>query len=266
MASRQKKTLEVLMEEWTNLKKSWFSVYNWKSLSNVGYSEKIAQILLDNFSKIEISYEGLRRNNFRLASHHGQCQLATHISQLVEKRFCRALFNLKEIPLLGTMLDYEVPFKEVNASKHGDIDLLTLKNDKLFVVEAKIAGSQESVLKAVLEAYVYSSLVNAAKEQFYADFAIDPSVKIAPVVLTFVDSASGRQLREIDKYPNILKLIYKVNNKLAELGIDKLRFMLVNNTKQEVTDSIEARPYDSKCNLLVFKDGFNLGLEDITLS
>ena len=254
------------MEEWTNLKKSWFSIYNWKSLSNVGYSEKIAQILLDNFREIEISYEGLRKNNFRLASHHGQCQLATHISQLVEKRFCRAVFNLKEIPLLGTMLDYEVPFKEVSASKHGDIDLLTLKDDKLFVVEAKIVGSSESILKAVLEAYVYSNLVKASKEQFYADFNINSDVKIAPVVLTFVDSASGRQLRELDKFPNVLRLISEVDNKLAEAGIDKLRFMLVTNSKTEMQNSIETRPFDSKCELLVFKDGFNLGLEEIILS
>lgn len=254
-----------LLEELSILKKDWFSVYNWKSLARKGYSEKIAKLLFKNFGEIQIDCAGLRKNSFRLNSHHGQCQLSTDISQHVEKRFCRALFNLKELPLLGKILDYEVPFKEKSESKHGDIDLLSYKDGKLFVIEAKKIGSSESILKAILEAYVYSKLVYAAKKTFYADFKIDSGVTIKPVVLTFVNSTSGQQLMGIAQYPNIKALIDKINNNLIKTGIEKIGFFLITNPDDDIKFSLEARPFNDKCKMIVFKNGFKPEIKEIKL-
>ncbi len=259
------KNRELLLEEWSELKKDWFSVYNWTSLRPRGYSEEIAKLLLDEFEKVKINYEGLRKNNFRLSSHHGQCQLATDISQHVEKRFCRALFNLKELPLLGKMLDYEVPFKEKLKSKHGDIDLLSYKDGKLFVIEAKKIGSSESILKAVLEAYVYSKFVYAAKEAFYTDFKIVSGITIKPAVLTFVNSNSGQQLMAMVQYPNIKNFIDKINDDLAKSGIEKIGFFLIINPDEDIKFSLVAKSFDDKCKMIVFKDGFKLELKEIKL-
>ena len=262
MAKGRNKNTDLLLQEWDKLKKEWFYVYNWNSLPRKGYSEEVAGLLLDKFSEVSLGHEGLRKNNFRLASHHGQCQLATDISQHVEKRFCRALFNLKELPYFGTVLDYEVPFKEKGESKHGDIDLLALKNDELFIIEAKKIGSSESILKAVLEAYVYSSLVNIAKEQFYVDFGIKSEVRIVPVVLTFSNSTSGQQLLEIENYQNIKALIAKINESLVASGIEKLRFYIITNSDQEIINSLETMPFNDKCKLIVFKAGFDLKMQE----
>ncbi len=263
MVLSRKKNKEQLKEEWANLKKDWFSVYNWTSLPPIGYSEEIAKLLLDEFEKVKINYEGLRKNNFRLSSHHGQCQLATDISQHVEKRFCRALFNLKELPLLGKMLDYEVPFKEKLKFKHGDIDLLSYKDNTLLVIEAKKIGSSESILKAILEAYVYSKLVYAAKEAFYTDFEINSEVTIKPAVLTFINSTSGQQLMEMAKYPSIKALVDKINNDLAKAEIEKIGFFLITNPDEDIKFSLEARPFNDKCKMIVFKNGFELELKEI---
>lgn len=259
------KNRELLLGEWSELKKDWFSVYNWKSLAVKGYSEEIAKLLLDKFENVKINYEGLRKNNFRLSSHHGQCQLATDISQHVEKRFCRALFNSKELPPLGKILDYEVPFKEKLKSKHGDIDLLSCKDGKLFVIEAKKIGSSESILKAVLEAYVYSKFVYAAKEAFYADFKINPDTTIKPVVLTFVNSTSGQQLMEMVQYPNIKNLIDKINDDLAISGIEQIGFFIITNPDEDIKFSLVAKSFDDKCKMIVFKDGFKLEIKEIKL-
>ena len=257
------KNNELLLKEWSKLKKDWFSVYNWTSLRPIGYSEEIAKLLLDEFEKVKINYEGLRKNNFRLSSHHGQCQLATDISQHVEKRFCRALFNLKKLPLLGKTLDYEVPFKEKLKSKHGDIDLLSYKDGKLFVIEAKKIGSSESILKAVLEAYVYSKFVYAAKETFYADFKIDSGTTIKPAVLTFVNSTSGQQLMAMAQYPNIKIVIDKINHDLAKSGIEKIGFFLITNPDEDIKFSLVAKPFDDRCKMIAFKDGFKLEIKEI---
>jgi hypothetical protein len=265
MVLNRNKNKELLTEEWVNLKKDWFSIYNWTSLSRKGYSEKIAKLLLDEFEGVKISYAGLRKNSFRLDSHHGQCQLSTDISQHVEKRFCRALFNLKELPLLGKILDYEVPFKEKGESKHGDIDLLSYKDGKLFVIEAKKIGSSESILKAILEAYVYSKLIYAAKEAFYADFEIDSGVTIKPAVLTFINSTSGQQLMKMAQYPNIKALIDKINNDLVKTGIEKIGFFLITNPDEDIKFSLETRPFNDKCKMIIFKNDFKLELKEIKL-
>ncbi|MFA6077337.1 MAG: hypothetical protein WC735_04675 [Candidatus Paceibacterota bacterium] len=265
MVPSRNKNKESLTDEWANLKKDWFSVYNWARLSRKGYSEKIAKLLLDEFEGVKISYAGLRKNYFRLDSHHGQCQLSTDISQHVEKRFCRALFNLKELPLLGKVLDYEVPFKEKSESKHGDIDLLSYKDGKLFIIEAKKIGSSESILKAILEAYVYSKLVYAAKEAFYADFKIDSGVIIKPAVLTFINSTSGQQLLEMSQYPNIKALIDKINADLVKSEIEKIGFFLITNPDEDIKFSLEARPFNDKCKMIVFKNGFKFDLKEIKL-
>ncbi|MFA6393420.1 MAG: hypothetical protein WCW25_00895 [Patescibacteria group bacterium] len=259
------KSSEPLFEEWFKLKKDWFSIYNWPSLSRKGYSEEIAKLLLDKFGEIEISYAGLRKNNFYLNTHQGQCQLSTDISQHVEKRFCRALFNLKELPLLGKVLDYEVPFKDKSESKHGDIDLLSYKDDRLFVIEAKKIGSSESILKAILEAYVYSKLVYSAKEVFFADFKIDSGATINPAVLTFVNSTSGKQLVGMAQYPNIKAFIDKINNDLVRTGIEKIGFFLITNPDEDIKSSLKTRPFNDKCKMIVFKNGFKFKLKEIKI-
>ena len=38
------KNKELIQEEWFKLRKDWFSIYNWASLSRKGYSEEIAKL------------------------------------------------------------------------------------------------------------------------------------------------------------------------------------------------------------------------------
>lgn len=259
------KNKKQLLDEFSKLKKDWFSIYNWPSLARKGYSEDIAEILLNQFNEIKIDYSSLRNDAFHLDSHQGQCKLSTDISQHVEKRFCRALFNLKELPLLGRVLDYEVPFKKKLESKHGDIDLLSLKDDKLFVIEVKKIGSSESILKAIFEAYVYSKLVYVVKKTFYDNFNIDSTTVIKPAILTFTNSTSGEQLIKMNQYPNIKALIDIINSNLAKTGIDEIGFFLITNPKDEIKLSLETKPFDDKCKMIVFKEGFKLKLKEIKI-
>ena len=265
MQNKINKNKEILQEEWANIEKDWFNVYNWQSLAHIGYSEDIAKLLLDDFKEVQMNYDGLRKGNFRQGNHQGQCQLSTNIFQLVEKRFCRAMFNSGEIPILGKSLDYEVPFKARREDRHGDIDLLSYKDNQLFIIEVKILGSSESIIKAILEAYVYSKLVYEVREVFFDNFGVSPSVTMRPVVLTFVNSTSGQQLLEIEKYPNVKALIEKINNNLSQVGIGNIKYLLITNTDEEIKSSLEVKDYDEKSKLIVFKDSFNLQLREIKL-
>ena len=131
------KTLKELNDEWQEIKKDWYNVYQWGSLQRKSYSEDIAGIILKDFHLIGLSKKDLRKKPFKIDDHCGQAQLSTSITQFVEKRFFRALFNYaKEKPLepIGIAIDYEVPLKARRGAKHGDIDLLAHNKNNLFII------------------------------------------------------------------------------------------------------------------------------------
>ncbi|MBA7618548.1 hypothetical protein ES703_25878 [subsurface metagenome] len=73
------KSQKELLNEWKNIPKHWYNIYNWKSLSRKSYSDYIANIIVDNFDDIQLSMEGIRKENFRFKEHSGQSKLCTSI-------------------------------------------------------------------------------------------------------------------------------------------------------------------------------------------
>jgi len=142
--------------------------------------------------------------------------------------------------------------------------LISYKDNKLFVIEAKQIGSSESILKAILETYVYSKLVIKVKKEFYADFKIEPLTKIVPSVLTFKSSTSGQQLTNLIKYPYITQFIEQLNEDLVSTGNEKIRFFLMMNTENEIKDCLETKQFNGEIKI-VFKRKFNLKIEEIKL-
>ena len=97
----------VLRSEWADVRKSWYDVYQWPSLSNSTYTEIISSIILDEYDTIERRTEGVRKRTFKYHDHHGLRYPATW-----EKRFCLALYNARKVHLLGDVLDYEGAVKK----------------------------------------------------------------------------------------------------------------------------------------------------------
>ena len=61
----------VLRSEWVDVRKSWYDVYQWPSLSNSTYTETISSIILDEYDEIELRTEGVRKRTFKYHDHHG---------------------------------------------------------------------------------------------------------------------------------------------------------------------------------------------------
>jgi len=228
------KTRSILNTKWHEIEKDWYSIYQWKSLKSISYADDIADIIVNNFHLINIVKKNLRQNNFKIDGHCGQAQLSTPIAQFTEKRFLRALFNFtneQPIEFLGFVIDYETPLKASKGANHGNIDLLAQNNNNLFIIEAKKHNSSESILKAILEAYVYSKLVNSVKERFYSDFRFSSDLILTPTILTFKSATSGEQLLSINDYPNIKRLLNILNDDLKKDGLNKYRFFIIINEK-----------------------------------
>lgn len=240
----------------------WYSIYQWKPTSLLGYTEWISEWIEAKLPDIQLLSDGLRQRTFRVAEHRGQADLKSAIVQMTEKRIVRAIFNLGEVPVLGRVIDYEVPLKETDQSKHGDIDLLCIQPGTVLCVEAKKPGGGGSVLKAILQAFVYTRLVATRQKELLKDFDLPPRLTLTPSVLTFANAPSIRQLRERVRYPNLWKLVASLNPILAKEGISPFRFFVVENNSAELETCLMTSPQPNGDVKVAFCDGFALNVSE----
>lgn len=248
--------------DWDGLPKDWYSLYQWQPTSQATYLERIAERLADEFPSIALNKSGLRQSSFRTDSHRGQISLNTDISQLTEKRLVRALFNSRLLPVLGTAVDYEVPLKNTAEAPHGDIDLICHAGTSCLCLEAKKPDSTESLLKPILQAYTYTSLVATRRHSFLADFGLPETTALAPGVLTFTSATSGRQLAALDNYPNTRRLITIMNERLSEAAVQPMRFFTIDNPATDFTDCLVASEDESGDLKVTFRPGFTLSITE----
>ena len=248
--------------EWQALAKDWYSIYQWGPTSREGYTEWIAAWAVASFGSIGLVADGLRTRSFKVADHRGQIELSTGIEQLTEKRLVRAMRNSGTLPALGRVVDYEIPLKETDDARHGDIDLLCAPpSDDVLCVEAKQPSSKESLLKGVLQAYTYTSLVARRKASFLDDFGLNKGARLAPAVLTFSGARSGQQLLSLGKYPHLLALIRRLNEDLALAGNGALRFFVVTNGEEQLERCLVEQKAGGDTTV-AFRDGFALSVDE----
>jgi len=117
------------------------------------------------------------------------------------------MFNNKIYPNIGKILDYQVPLKDVQGTKAGKIDLISLKEEEnvLYLIELKNNKSIETLLRCILEIMTYLKQIDG--EKLKSDFGIDSSVNIRPAILIFDQTRPFDDLNDL--YAN--KLIEKFN-------------------------------------------------------
>lgn len=242
-------------DEFKKLAKEWLNIYQWKLCTSKGYTETISEILLNNFHTIKWSSIGLRKSNFKIEEHKGQCLLSTDISQFTEKRFCRALYNENTLPYFGKIIDYEIPLTEPKQGKNkksqGDIDLISKNENKLFLIEVK-AVSNGSLLKAILEIFVYTfrlyeyKIINTLKIEFDIE-----GTSIIPAVLVYKNSTSGQQITFINDFPKLKELINRINIELNKYEVGKIEFYIFDDFN--LSKSLKVLPLNQKESLIKLK-------------
>jgi hypothetical protein len=269
-----------ILEQWNQIKKDWYSIYNgWDAVTKKSYSEEIAGLIHREFYKIDLLKDGLRARSFKCESHFGNAETSIPQNSMnaddcseklsrSEKLFCRALYNLGTNENLGQIIDYEIPLKERNESDHGDIDLLSTSEGNIFIIEVKHFHSTESILKGLIQVYVYSSLIGGVKSNFYKSFGFDSGSKIVPSLLTFPSAYSGEQLSRINDLPNIKNLIMLFDAELAKINVCPIRFFMVRNNKNEIRNCIEpiAKGKTVKNVKIKFRNTFSLSIKEIQVN
>ena len=178
------------------------------------YTEIIAGWLLDNielFNEIKLI---TREKSYKVDSHDGKNK--DNDSNREEEKIAMKLFVLsqnqgKVFDVIGKIIDYQTPLKDIQTDKAGKIDLLAYnENEKtLRILELKRPDSKETMLRCVLEAYTYLKVVD--KDKLLKDFGLPKNTKIKACPFVFYD---GEQYKEMQEDRKNLKDLIK------ELGIE----------------------------------------------
>ena len=173
------------------------------------YTEIIAEWLLDNFYLFDTIKMISRESSYKVDSHNGI--IKDENSNHEEEKIAMELFDYSQnkgvtFDIIGKIIDYQTPLKNVQKDDVGKIDLLAYneKEKTLKILELKKPDSKETMLRCVLEAYTYLKIVD--KDKLLKDFGLpkDTILKTCPFV--FVD---GEQYKEMQQDRKNLKELMK---------------------------------------------------------
>mgnify|MGYP004441219493 CR=1 FL=1 len=129
------------------------------------YSEIIAKTLVsEDLVKEWDKLKPVRPNHFDTGHNHSESVDINklQISNRKEEILAKLLFYQRDVKDLGYIFDYQTPLKAVQSDSYGKIDLLGYNSkDKCYsIIELKYrpSGSDETLLRCVLEAYTYYKL------------------------------------------------------------------------------------------------------------
>jgi len=121
----------------------------------------------------------------------------------------------KVFDVIGKIIDYQTPLKDIQTDRAGKIDLLAYNENKktLRILELKRPDSKETMLRCVLEAYTYLKIVDRTK--LLKDFGLPENTIIKACPFVFYD---GEQYQEMQKNKeNLGKLIKKLGIEIIYL-------------------------------------------------
>ena len=178
------------------------------------YTEVVAEWILKNIYLFDYIKPITREKSYKVDSHDGI--IKNEESKREEEKIAMKLFDLsqnqrKVFDVIGKIIDYQTPLKDIQTDKAGKIDLLAYneKEKTLRILELKKPDSEETMLRCVLEAYTYLKVVDKAK--LLKDFGLPKDTEIKACPFVFYD---GEQYKEMQEDRKNLKELIK------ELGIE----------------------------------------------
>jgi hypothetical protein len=129
----------------------------------VEYGELYARDILENFKNISVSKENVKRKKNYLIDHKSAG--VNFKGSRHEENTAKILYYSGKIENeLGRFLDFQVPLKDsMRDESVGKIDLISVKNGNLFIVELKIKNKSDSLLKTILEIKSYEEQLDCDK-------------------------------------------------------------------------------------------------------
>ena len=167
------------------------------------YTEIIAKWLLDNIELFNDIKMISRENSYKVDSHDGKNK--DKDSNREEEKIAMKLFDLSEnqgkvFEIIGKIIDYQTPLKDIQTDKAGKIDLLAYNEEEkiLRILELKKPDSEETMLRCVLEAYTYLKVVD--KDKLLKDFGLQKNTKIKACPFVFYGKEQYKEMQQDRKH------------------------------------------------------------------
>ena len=178
------------------------------------YTEVVAEWILKNIYLFDYIKPITREKSYKVDTHDGI--IKNKGSKREEEKIAMKLFDLsqnqgKVFEIIGKIIDYQTPLKDIQTDKAGKIDLLAYNESKktLRILELKKPDSEETMLRCVLEAYTYLKVVD--KDKLLKDFGLPEDTEIKACPFVFYDGEQHQEMKEIkDSRKNLGELIEKL--------------------------------------------------------
>ena len=168
------------------------------------YTEVIAEYILQNVEKFKIKTIS-RESSYKVVSHKG---IINDNSNRTEEKMAIRMFN-QTYKGYGKVLDYQIPLKNSRKdSGVGKIDLISLKDNTLFLLELKRADSKETLLRCILEIYTYINQLDHAK--LISNYNLDTDIKLVAAPLICENGFQHNELLD-NKHSKVVELMNILN-------------------------------------------------------
>lgn len=192
------------------------------------YTEVVAEWILKNIYLFDYIKPITREKSYKVDSHDGK--IKNEKSEREEEIIAMKLFDSsqnqgKVFDVIGKIIDYQTPLKDIQTDKAGKIDLLAYnENEKtLRILELKKPDSKETMLRCVLEAYTYLKVVDKAK--LLKDFGLPENTKIKACPFVFYEKEQYREMQQDRE--NLKDLIKKLEIEVIYLKEEKGEYNVV---------------------------------------
>ena len=192
------------------------------------YTEVVAEWILKNIYLFDYIKPITREKSYKADSHDGKNK--DNDSNREEEKIAMKLFELsqnqgKVFDIIGKIIDYQTPLKNIQTDKAGKIDLLAYNEEEkiLRILELKRPDSKETMLRCVLEAYTYLKVVD--KDKLLKDFGLPEDTEIKACAFVFYD---GKQRKEMkDDREKLEELIEKLDIEVIYLKEENGEYSVV---------------------------------------
>ncbi len=208
----------------SNFYKADFINYRGKTLdTGEFYTEIIAEFVcryLDEFEKIS---KITRESSYKTSRHDGNYSATSNrleeITAMQMFNQCKQGFKFN---FIGEIIDYQTPLKNKKTDDAGKIDLLSVKDDTVLILELKKEDSVETMLRCALEGFTYLKTIDTDK--LIADFQLKGINKVCASPFVFLGKHQWKEMQE--HRPQLMRLMKLIDSKPYYISMQENKFVI----------------------------------------